>query len=68
MTFTILRLANLSYLWLGTRARDVQKDVLEGALGNVGDGQGTDFISSVHKRNSFAAHQKRVKWVTADCL
>lgn len=64
MTFTILRLANLTYLWLGTQAGDVQKDVLEGALGNAGDGQ----ISSVHNKNSFAAHQKRVKWVTADCL
>lgn len=28
MTFTILRLANLTYLWLGTWARDV-KDILE---------------------------------------
>lgn len=63
-----LRPANLTYLWLGTQARDVQKDVLEGALGNAGDGQSTDFISSVHNKNSFAAHRKRVKWVTADCL
>lgn len=29
MTFTIFRLANLTYLWLGTWARDVQKDIPE---------------------------------------
>lgn len=37
MTFTILRPANLTYLWLGMWARYVQKDVLEGASGNTGD-------------------------------